>query len=703
MMAESKAPADATSITVNGRVVEPHEHYARDAKGTDHIVLTLYDSITPGQHAELEELHVHFQEDLGNFTYLCRYEPSDLKPLRHPDWVRQVDVYRNKFKIPEELSDYVNMIENSSLNNDIDEILINVMPHHESSDAAGLQKLAASVAATIGVDLNDVKILTGKVQVEVKAALVEEIARDKLARVIEQVMIPCLADDQANKIALGPVQSLDIQSFRGDNQTIAVIDTGFDLGTPSNCHPAFHGRIKGLISLGRSEDALPTDAQRYDDPNGHGTHVCGTIVGQPIETSEGTIGGAAPNAKLVITSIIKTKKDEKEKSYPLAPIEDVYKAFEIPYHEHKARIFSNSWGDDLGLKGQRPYGVDAQSIDAFVRDHPDALIIFSAGNNNPDIYPSSTQRNVSPKATIGSQAAAKNCLTVGASGSTRAGIDKPSGLTALDPDRVYPKSSRGPTNEARTKPDVVAPGFSIFSAQSRHPGLKYSGSRVVNKESSGEVAWQTRSGTSHATPLAAGCAAILREIAQTKGMESPPAALLKALLINGADKLLGVDIEAQGFGRINLSASAEMLQQPPILACDGDMGGLQATLSHGTLIGNALKHNDVFELTLVPEAQGHPEDLDFRITLVYNDKPGLEAQNNLNLTVIDTVTGAAINGYVSEDNMKVQNNVEQVVLESASSNPLKIRIVAQKIFPGESQDFVLAWALLKPYTGLQKA
>ncbi|KAL6900616.1 peptidase S8/S53 domain-containing protein [Trichoderma evansii] len=696
-MAESKAPADATSITVNGRVVEPHKHYAKDAEGTDHIVLTLYDNITADQHAALEELNVHFQEDLGNFTYLCRYEPQDLEPLRHPEWVRQVDVYRNKFKIPEELSNFVSIIKNSSLNSNGDEILINVMPHHESSDAAGLQELAANVAAAIGADLNDVKILTGKVQVEVKAALVEEIARDKLVRVIEQVMIPCLADDQANKIALGPVQSMDIHNFHGDNQTIAVIDTGFDLGTPSDCHPAFQGRIKGLISLGRSENVFPTDSQRYDDPDGHGTHVCGTIVGQPIETSQGTIGGAAPNAKLVISSIMNVNNR-------LVPIEDVYKAFDIPYREHKARIFSNSWGDNLANNCQRQYGTDAQSIDAFVRDHPDALIIFSAGNNNPDIYPSSTTRNVPPRPTIGSQAAAKNCLTVGASGSTRTtGIDKPSGLMTLDPDKVYPKSSRGPSKEARTKPDVVAPGFSILSAQSRHPKLKYSGFRVANKETSGEVAWQTRSGTSHATPLAAGCAAILREIAQTKGIESPPAALLKALLINGADKLLDVDIEAQGFGRINLSASAEMLQQPPILAYDRDTSGLQARLSHGTLIGNALKHNDVFELTLVPEAQGHPVDLEFRVTLVYNDRPGAEVQNNLNLTVIDAITGTVTNGYTSEDNMKVQNNVEQVVLELASSTTLKIRVVAQKIFPGESQDFVLAWALLKPYTGLQNA
>lgn len=162
--------------------------------------------------------------------------------------------------------------------------------------------------------------------------------------------------------------------------------------------------------------------------------------------------------------------------------------------------------DHLANNCQHQYVADAQSIDAFVRDHSDALIIFSAGNNNPDIYPPSTTRNLPLRPIIVSQAAANNCFTVGASGSTRTtGIDTSSGLSTLDPDKVYPKRSHGSSKEARIKPHVVAPGFTNFSAQSRHPKIKYRGFRVVNKETSGVVAWQIRSGTSHATLLAVGC------------------------------------------------------------------------------------------------------------------------------------------------------------------------------------------------------
>ncbi|KAJ4266054.1 hypothetical protein NW762_004027 [Fusarium torreyae] len=690
-MTDVQAPPDAIPIVVNGRVIEPHKHYAEDAEETDHIIITLYKSITPEQHDILKAQEVHFQEDLGKFTYLCCYEPSKLEPLREFEWVRQVDVYRNKFKIPEDLLHFIDMIKKSP--EDVDEVrlLINVIPHHDHLNDAGLKELTDKIAQTTEIEVSNLEVLTGKVQVPVKIEQIEAIAKIGIVRVIEEVTTPRLADGHANNIVFDPLQAPSMRDFHGENQTIAVIDTGFDLGTPHDCHPAFEGRIKKLISLGRNEEDVSTDARRYDDPNGHGTHVCGTIVGQPTETSAGLVGGVAPKAKLVISSALKTNTE-------LGSIKDINQAFELPYLEYGARIFSNSWGDDAPGGFQRQYGTDAALIDKFVRDHPDALVIFSAGNNNP-----TPSRYTKPKSTIGSQAAAKNSLTVGASGSTRvAERDNASGLTRLDPDEVYPNSSRGRTKESRIKPDIVAPGFSILSAQSRHAAMKYSGYKVTNQSPTGQVAWQTRSGTSHATPLVAGCAAILRQITQQTYGESPPAALLKAVLINGADKLPKVDFEAQGFGRINLLASAEMAQRRPLLANNFGTGS-QSNGNAGTLIGNSLTQDEVFEIGVVLDEKSQSAGMVFKVTLVYNDIPGAQIQNNLNLDVTDVATRKAVHGYESVDNMDIQNNVEQVTLLPGSSRHFMIRVVAQKIFPKESQDFVLAWALLKAYTGLQKA
>lgn len=230
-MTDTKAPSNASTITVNGRVANPHEHYAKDARQTDHIILTLKDNVTHDQHATLEELKVQFQEDLGNFTYLCRYVPPSLTPLRELKWIRQVDVYRNKFKIPEELQSCIQNLTDSGNGNDA--IPINVMPHPEYDNATNLQELAFNVATAAGIDLSDIEILFGKVQLRATAGQIEKIASLDQVRVIEEVLVPCLDGDQAINVVFGSVQHPGVQKFRGENQVVAVIDTGFDLGMPS--------------------------------------------------------------------------------------------------------------------------------------------------------------------------------------------------------------------------------------------------------------------------------------------------------------------------------------------------------------------------------------------------------------------------------------------------------------------------------------
>ncbi|KAH8743805.1 peptidase S8/S53 domain-containing protein, partial [Diaporthe sp. PMI_573] len=221
---------------------------------------------------------------------------------------------------------------------------------------------------------------------------------------------------------------------------------------------------------------------------------------------------------------------------------------------------------------------------------------------------------------VSSTAAAKNCIRVGACESLRPEVEpvyatygdlRPSDfpspplqrdLMADNPEGMAAFSSRGPTMEGRFKPDVVAPGTSILSAHSRSapPSDRAFGT-------SPDPDWFFDSGTSMATPLVSGCAAVLRETLVKNGVAEPSAALVKALVINGAVNLRGQYSPPEvshgpnnndGFGRVNLAHSAI------IPSGDDDPDG-------GFGQGGPLKEGDkdVIDINIPPHPKGdHPQD-----------------------------------------------------------------------------------------------
>jgi hypothetical protein len=257
---------------------------------------------------------------------------------------------------------------------------------------------------------------------------------------------------------------------------------------------------------------------------------------------------------------------------------------------------------------------------------------------------------------------------------------------------MWQSSSRGPSREGRLKPDVIAPGVQVYSALSRE--AKYFGKGAVNDRFP-DVKWKPLSGTSQAAPLVAGCAAVLREVLQEQGRESPPGALLKALIINGADKLPGVDANAQGFGRVNLMNSIAMVPIAPARSEDASsQTGL--AMSGGTLIGAALRQDEEFEF-VIPSTNITDSKTGFKITMVYNDIGAKEIQNNLNIIVTDVDKDQVEYGNTkSLTQTNLQNNVEQVVLSYVPTGDVRVKVHAQKIFAGSEQDYVLAWSTFNP-------
>jgi len=86
------------------------------------------------------------------------------------------------------------------------------------------------------------------------------------------------------------VPQTDTGANTGAGVTIAVIDTGIDAD-----HSDLYANVKGGINFVSIHPRKPADPDKWDDDNGHGTHVAGTIAA--MDNDFGVIG-VAPGASL---------------------------------------------------------------------------------------------------------------------------------------------------------------------------------------------------------------------------------------------------------------------------------------------------------------------------------------------------------------------------------------------------------------------
>lgn len=266
----------------------------------------------------------------------------------------------------------------------------------------------------------------------------------------------------SNDKATGIVHADDIWSvpgLGGSGQTIAVADTGLDLGADdSTMHPDFGdpvnggNRIVGWEALGRTT---------WDDPNGHGTHVAGSATGNGAQSS-GQYTGVAPSAGLYFQSV-------GDATGGLGGIpSDLRDLFDSAYIAG-ARIHTNSWGAPV-------YGVytaDSLNVDRYAWDHRDVAILFAAGNRGQD----ADKNGIVDADSIDAPGTAKNCITVGATENDRPtfsftwgsnyGAPIAADLQADNTSGMAAFSGRGPVDDGRQKPDLVAPGTWVSSARSR--------------------------------------------------------------------------------------------------------------------------------------------------------------------------------------------------------------------------------------------
>jgi subtilisin-like proprotein convertase family protein len=487
----------------------------------------------------------------------------------------------------------------------------------------------------------------------------------------------------------------------GDGEVIAICDTGIDTADSQTIHKDFAGRIKKIVSYPITQDFASlinnpgADDGAADLDSGHGTHVAGSVLGSgsaSLDISGNTtpVRGLAYKAKLVFQAVeqeMKWKNPAYYQSYgryllggiPL----DLTNLFSDAYDQN-ARIHSNSWGG--GQPGE--YDSQCEQLDRFVWEHKDFCVLVAAGNDGTD---RDGDGKINPMS-VTSPATAKNCITVGACENERTAFnadtyggwwpsDYPvapyrSDPMADNPDQVVAFSSRGPTSDGRLKPDIIAPGTFILSTRST----------MIAPNNTAWAAYPPSKfyffmgGTSMATPLTAGAIGVIREfLRKKKAVSNPSAALLKAALIAGAQRLSGygtpgavVDND-QGYGRLNLDA----VLAPPL-----PTGSAFIEISPGLSTG------EVYQTKIDIKSA----DVPLRVVLIYSDYPGPSLVNNLNLILIapdgkryagNQASGAALT-------LDVKNNVEVIQVNDPEAGSWTLQVVGSNI-PHGPQDFALVY------------
>jgi hypothetical protein len=656
-------------ITFNGVTVDPlaphptlaaEVLHALDAKGSDYILIQTRQPLDQSQQDELKTKGATILEYIPDSTYLAHYKPTDLAPLRALPFVTWVSVHPQGLKIEPQLLGagpkvvtLAEVLARPARDYDHTPKTVDVILHNGVEP----ETVRDAVASAAHLDPKDLVFGAHKVRLRVQLKYLPALAAIDAVRNIEEVTPKKLHNDVARGILRVGLATTG-GTFEGEGQLVAVADTGFDRGSTTNVHPAFQGRVQKLYPLGRHGKA--------NDPDGHGTHVAGSVLADGTSGTLGTnIRGTAPQARLLLQSVL-------DLSGGLGGLPDDLHDLFLPPYQDGARVHTNSWGETVG---DGSYNENAREVDDFVWNHRDCVICFAAGNAGRD---GSGSGRVDP-GSITPPATAKNCITVGATENNRPTFtltygegwhqDFPADPIASDKvadnaDGMAAFSSRGPTQAHRVKPDVVGPGTFVLSTLSRdvtdpQPGWG----------KTGDPQYFYDGGTSMATPLVAGCAAVVVEwLLKVHHLQRPSAALVKALLINGARPIPGQYVPTEtglipngvdGFGRVDLAATIG-----PYAANETVTFKDEAT---------ALNTNDQ-ETTSVNVGAS------LKVTLVWTDPAGDGLQNDLDL-IVRAADGSERHGNVdtASSDFDRANNVEQVVWPNVPAGKVDITIRAFRV------------------------
>lgn len=295
-----------------------------------------------------------------------------------------------------------------------------------------------------------------------------------------------------------------------------------------------------------------------------------------------------------------------------------------------------------GVGVENYYGIESKEYDQSCIDAPEVLHVFSSGNEGESALTDGYYQNIPGMANLTGQfKTSKNTLSVGSS--DRYG-------------NVVSRSSRGPAHDGRVKPELIAYGDA---------------------------------GSSEASAVVSGVAALLQQAHIDKMTDLPEAALVKAVLINSADDSgrPHVDFET-GYGSVNALRAVRTIME------------------------------DRFRRGVITESEAHVFEIDvpanqdlLKVTLGWNDPAAAPFTskalvNDLDLSLYAQSTSETFLPWtlatensltalqtVARRGVDTLNNIEQITVENPPAGTYQLSVKGSAVPRGPQSFYVVfEWA-----------